>query len=395
MKKKETLINISNKTFIRVTALLAALVVVSVILTFIIPAGQFGENADGTVNYSEYTQRSDIKGINIIKGIFSPVLVFFSDNGITLIMLSLFLLVISAAFQVMNDVGGIKALIGSVSEKFKERRLLLVAVISFFFMCFGAFLGLFEEMLTMLPIVAALCIMIGYDSFSGFLISIVACGFGFASAITNPFTVLLASQIIGVNPVHHIYYRFIIFAVMYAMLFGFTVLYIRKTEKDPTSSFTYEHDLRLKNNAELNEDNVNIFNTKRTSFVYIIFLVLSLVLILTCSLIPSLRDYTVVVLTAYFLIFGIIAGVLASSDIKSVLKSFLRGLVGALPTLVFIGLASAVKYVFDEGSIMPTIVWQINRMTAGKSVIAVALVIYLIILVLEFSYRRRLRKRSL
>ena len=55
-----------------------------------------------------------------------------------------------------------------------------------------------------------------------------------------------------------------------------------------------------------------------------------------------------------------------------------------MPTLVFIGLASAVKYIFDEGSIMPTIVWQINRMTAGKSVIAVALVIYLIILVLEF-----------
>ena len=87
MKKKETLINISDKTFIRVTALLVALVFVSVVLTFIIPAGQFGENADGTVNYSEYTERSDIKGINIIKGIFSPILVFFSDNGITLIML--------------------------------------------------------------------------------------------------------------------------------------------------------------------------------------------------------------------------------------------------------------------------------------------------------------------
>ena len=52
---------------------------------------------------------------------------------------------IFAAFQVMNDAGGIKVLVGAVSERFKSRRALLLVLISFLFYCFGSFLGLFEE----------------------------------------------------------------------------------------------------------------------------------------------------------------------------------------------------------------------------------------------------------
>ena len=361
-------------------ALLLALVAVSIALTYIIPSGEFGKYPDGAENYSEYIQRDDIKGINILKGIFSPILVFTSGSGLSLIMLSLFLLIISAAFQVMNDVGGINALIGALSSKFKEKKLLLIALISFFFMCFGAFLGLFEEMLTMLPVAAALCIMIGFDSFTGFLVSIVSCGFGFASAVTNPFTVLLASNIIGVNPMRHIFYRIIIFAVMYVIVFGMTVLYIKKIRKDPTASLTYEHDKQRRISAYLNVGSTN----NRIIIIYSIFLLAALVLIIISSSVAALRDYTVVILIIYFLVFGIAAGAAASKDLRSVLKSFGRGFVGALPTLVFIALASSVKYIFDEASTMPTIVWQINKLTAGKNAFVVAAVIYLIILVLEF-----------
>lgn len=378
--KEKTLINISKKTFIRVTALLLALVAVSIALTYIIPSGEFGKYPDGAENYSEYIQRDDIKGINILKGIFSPILVFTSGSGLSLIMLSLFLLIISAAFQVMNDVGGINALIGALSSKFKEKKLLLLALISFFFMCFGAFLGLFEEMLTMLPVAAALCIMIGFDSFTGFLVSIVSCGFGFASAVTNPFTVLLASNIIGVNPMRHVFYRIIIFAVMYVIVFCMTVLYIKKIRKDPTASLTYEHDKQRQVSTDLNVGSAN----SRIIIIYSIFMLAALVLIIISSSVAALRDYTVVILIIYFLVFGIAAGAAASKDLRSVLKSFGRGFVGALPTLVFIALASSVKYIFDEASTMPTIVWQINKLTAGKNAFVVAAVIYLIILVLEF-----------
>ena len=385
MKKNEkALINVSKKTFIQVTVLLLVLMAAAIVMTYVIPRGQFGTLEDGSVNYLDYRRIEGGSGISIIKGVFAPALVFASGDGLTLIMLSLFLLVISAAFQVMNDAGGISALIGSVSERFKNRKNLLIVVVAFVFMCFGAFLGLFEEMLTMLPIVTALCVLIGFDSFTGFLISIIACGFGFASAITNPFTVILASEIIKTNPMEHIWYRIIIFAVMFLLLLGFIFLYIRKIKKDPAASLTLGHDEKLRQTVSESGAEQAAENVKTIKTVYTVFLLVSLVLIIVSSSLSALRGYTVVILLAYFLIFGVIAGLICMKNAKAVFKSFLKGLLGALPTLVFIALASSIKYIFDEGSIMPTVIHEINAFAEGTNVFVVALVIYAIVLVLEF-----------
>lgn len=380
--KRKTLINISRKTFIQVTALLLGLLIFSIVLTYVVPKGKFGTLPSGEVNYLEYIPIDGAGGISVIRGILAPVLVFASGDGLTLIMLSLFLFVISAAFQVMNDVGGIRALVGAVSERFMSHRYVLIVLISLVFYCFGSFLGLFEEMLTMLPIVTALCLMVGFDSFTGFLCCIIACGFGFASAITNPFTVLLASEIIGANPMGHIWYRILIFVVMFGLLMGYLLLYVRRITKDPSSSLTLRHDENLK--ASQTSADVTSDNERKIKLIYTVFLLVSLVLIIIVSMSDALRSYAVVILTAYFLIFGPLAGILASGSVRKAMKSFFDGILGALPTIAFIAIAASVKFVFEEGAILPTIVHQINVLIEGHSPITVALVIYLIVLLLEF-----------
>jgi uncharacterized ion transporter superfamily protein YfcC len=382
-EKKKTLINISKKTFIQVTGLLLGLLLFSIALTYLVPKGRFGTLADGSVNYLEYIPMGGAGGISIIRGILAPVLVFASGDGLTLIMLSVFLFVISASFQVMNDVGGIRALVGAVSQRFVNHRYVLIVLISLIFYCFGSFLGLFEEMLTMLPIITALCVMVGFDSFTGFLCCIIACGFGFAGAITNPFTVLLASEIIGANPMAHIWFRIIIFIVMFGLLMAFVALYVRKIIRDPSASLTIAHDESLRNGAKTDAV-VSVENEKKIKLIYTVFLILSLVLIIVSSMSPVLRGYAVVILAAYFLIFGPLAGILASGDFRKTMKSFASGIVGTLPTIVFIAFAASVKFVLEEGAILPTIVHQINVLIEGRSPIMVALVIYLIVLLLEF-----------
>lgn len=390
-KQEKTLINISKKTFFQVCGLLAALLIVAIILTYVIPAGSFGtlpaKTPDGEpeTDYSVYIPSEESGGIPIWKGLLAPVLVFASGDGLALIMLCLFLLVISAAFQVMSDAGGISALVGAIADRFKSRRRLLAAAISLLFMCFGAFLGLFEEMLTMLPIVTALCITIGYDSFTGFLICIVACGFGFASAVTNPFTVLLASEIIGTNPMENIWFRIVIFLVMYLLLQGFLFLYLRRIDKNKKNSYTYAHDKRLRFSGTLRETEAQpAEQTRKVRLVYSVFLLLSLALIVVCSFLEALRGYTVPILIAYFLLFGLAAGMLSTGKPKQVLRSFGRGLLGALPTIAFIGLSASVKYVLEEGSILPTIANSINLLTVGNSPFVITLIIFAVVLVLEF-----------
>ena len=382
--KSKTLINISKKTFRNVSALLVGLLLFSIIMTFIVPKGDFGILPDGSVNYLEYIPKSNQNGISLVKGIFAPVLVFFSSDGASLIVLSLFLFFISAAFQVMNDTGGIRALVDVVSQRFKEKRTLLLILVSLLFYCFGSFLGLFEEMLTMLPIVTALCLSLGLDSFTGFLCCTIACGFGFAGAVTNPFTVLLASQIIGANPIANIWLRLMIFAVMFGVLMLFVFRHVKRITKDPANSPTYAHDIEIRSLHKENNLGIKLENEGRIRTTYLVFLLTALGLIIVVSLLPSVRGLAVVILAAYFLIFGIIAGIIASGKPKMVIISFLRGILGALPTLAFIAFAASVKFVFEEGGILPTIVHQINLMIEGHSLIIVAFSIYLIVLVLEF-----------
>ena len=383
--EKRTLINISRRTFLYITLLLAALMCLSIALTYLVPRGQFGALPDGQPDYLSYTRREELPGIPLWRGVMAPILVFFSADGLTLLMLSLFLFVISASFQVMEDAGGIRALVGAVALRFQHRKRLLLAAVALLFYSFGSFLGLFEEMLTMLPIVASLCVMLGYDSFTGFLCCILSCGFGFAGAVTNPFTVLLASEIIGVNPMEHVWLRLVVFAVMFLLVTAFLFLHLRALERDPSSSPTYRRDeaLRRSGTAAVPE-NTKSPESRRVCRIYAVFLLAALGLILAASLLPAARGYTVPILTAYFAVFGLAAGAMASRSLPAAARSFLRGVGGALPTIVFIALAASIKYIFDKGGILPTIVNQINAAVSGRSPAAVALILYLIVLVLEF-----------
>ena len=239
----------------------------------------------------------------------------------------------------------------------------------------------------MLPIVTALCVMLGYDSFTGFICCILACGFGFAGAITNPFTVLLASQIIDVNPMTDIWFRIVIFIVMFGLLLAFLFMYLKRIKANRYDSLTYIHDT-IYENEEKEESQPDTSETARNPklvrTMYSVFLLVSLAVIIVSSLLSSLRDYTVVILTAYFLIFGLLTGSIAAGSFRKAGKSFVNGILGALPTLAFIALAASVKYVLEEGHVLDTLVNQINNMINGGNVFLIALAIYLIVLVLEF-----------
>ena len=381
------LINIGKKSFISVLIMLFSLLIVSIVMTYVLPKGTFkvigvDESGNDVYDYASFVALEGIGGINIFKGIFAPVLNLASGDGLSIIMLSLFLVVISGAFQVMNDVSGIRALVNVIIKKFINTKHVLLSLIALAFMAFGAFLGLFEEMLTMLPIMAILAVSLGFDSFTGFLISIVACGFGFSSAITNPFTVILASNIIGVDPMTNIWYRIIIFLVTYALLMATIFFYVKRISKNPEASLTLSRDEKLKGNIF---DDTPIENEKRIRTTYAVFFAFILVITILCSAIEAISGYTVVFLIVIFLFGGIICGLFASNgNAKKVFKSFGSGALSALPSVAFILLAGSVKYVLVEGNVWATITHGINELVSSKNPYLVALILYGIVLVMEF-----------
>ena len=102
MEQKGNDNSIAKKSFISVLMMLSVLLIVSVILTYFIPKGEFGKTQNGETDFTACIRLDGVSGIPLWKGLLAPVLVFFSGDGISLICLSLFIMAISASFNVMT-----------------------------------------------------------------------------------------------------------------------------------------------------------------------------------------------------------------------------------------------------------------------------------------------------
>ena len=370
--ENKKIVNISKNTFISVVIILFLLIVMSIGLTYLIPKGIMIDN--------NYQVIEDASGIAIWKGLLSPLLVLASSDGVTLIVLCVFLTIVTGVFQVLTDTNGIGMIVNKLIKKFEKKKKLLISIIVLVFMCFGSFFGLYEETLALLPLIITITISLGYDSYTAFLICIIATGFGFSVAMTNPFTIIVACELIGASVVKGMWFRIITLIIVYLLLLGFVFLHIRKLEKNKEKST----DSLIKSTddtivpKELTYDNKIFYSN-------LLFLLSILFTIIIFTLIPALSGYTVVGLIVVFLFGGLIVGnINAKGDFKTVLISFKKGVVSVLPAILLVLMASSIKYILVEGQIIDTITNYMIEATSDKPTILAIFLILILVLVLEF-----------
>ena len=105
-------------------------------------------------------------------------------------------------------------------------------------MLFGSLLGSFQEMIPLVLVVVPLAHILGWNSLVGLGMSLLAMAFGFAAAITNPFTLGVAQSIAGLPLFSGAPLRILFFMVVYALVAGFVAVYARKVERYPVRSLT-------------------------------------------------------------------------------------------------------------------------------------------------------------
>ena len=372
---------ISFNSFIVIVGILAVLLVIVGALTYILPKGTYMFDKEGNIieGTFEYINKSD--GVPVWKIILAPILVFASDNGLTIIMISLFLLVMSGCFNVMEKTGGLKALISRALNKFSSKKTLVVMIAILFFMMFGSFFGMFEELVALLPVVIVLMLSLGFDTMMGLGVCMLAACFGFSSAITNPFSVGLASQIAGVAVFDDMWLRILFFVVVYLIVCAFLLGYARKITKDKTKSLTFDIDReKLKN---LNFNATQTSSDKKLFKTYAIYLSIAFVCLILIASIRAISDYAIPILAVLFLVGGLVSGLLVSQNKSKVFKDFLLGMVSMLPAVFLIALSSSIKYVLDEGLIIGTITNIVVNFLSSQHKFVCVLLIYLLILLLQ------------
>ena len=378
-KSEKAFTHISTRAFVTVLVMLVAILVASALLTLFIPQGSYAR-VDGKIDIDSFTV-GEIKGIAVWRVFTAPFRVFVSDDALTVIMISLFLLVMSGVFNVVEKTGGIKVIIGCAKRRFAAKKKLILCLVVLIFMAFGSFFGMFEELVTLLPIVVVLALSLGFDTLTGLGMCMMAACFGFAAAITNPFSVGLASGIFRVRILDGISLRVILFVLIYALVCGFLLIHNRRISKAPQKSLTYELDKlkreRLGGGEEFSEQDKRIFR------IYMIFFGVQLAILLTVAAVSAISSYAIPILSVSFLIGGTVCGVCITRSMKCTLKWLGQGVLSMLPAIVMIALASSVKLVMTESGIIDTVLHAVIEALKGKSIFVTVLLLYALILFLQ------------
>lgn len=389
MNESKAGLQISRKSFASSVIILLLLMLTAGILTRVIPAGQFDRVVEGGregIVPGSY-QTIDQVDYPIWRWAIAPVEVLAGPDAATVIVIIVFLLMIAGSIAVLEKSGIINYTLTRLVDRFGQQKYRLVAMLVLFFMLLGAIIGTFEEMIVLVPLAITLAISLGWDSLTGLGMSLLAAGFGFAAAISNPFTVGVAQRLADLPAFSGVLYRLLVFAIIYALLISFLLRHAHKVEKDPTSSPVYAEDasLRAKFAGKTLTQQTDQPELERAMRVFGVFLALMLVVIVLGFVLPALADVSLPIIGLLFMTGALVAGRLSHyAAFGVILKDLVRGMVGILPGILLILMAMSVKHIMTAGKTMDTILFYASERLGGMSPYMAGVSIYLLILFLEF-----------
>lgn len=380
-QKEQAFSSINTNSFLVIVVLLSVILALSGIMTNFIPQGTYERDAEGLIINGTYTQ-GETKGIAFWRVITAPFRVFASEDAVTIIMISVFLLIMSAVFNLFEKTGGIRAIIQKTVNKFARRKCLVVCVTAFIFMAFGSFFGMFEELVTLLPLIIVFMLSMGFDTLTGLGVCMLAACFGFSSAITNPFSVGIVAELAKTYVFDGVWLRIIFFGLVFACVCAFLLLHVRKIAKAPEKSLTYaiDEEKRAKLTFAMQEETPQ---ERRIFKICVTFFAVQLFVLVLIASIRAISGLAIPILAVTFLVGAIICGLLICEDKKSMWKHLLVGAKAMLPAVALIALATSVKLVMAESGILDTIMYFVVRALEGKSQFLCVLLIYFLILFLQ------------
>lgn len=294
-------------------------------------------------------------------------------NEISIIAL---LVVLGGTFKVLEESGGLESFVRLIIQKLYTKRFVAVWAITLMIMVLSAVFGLQEQLLILYPLLAMLCAAMNWSKFTAISFILMTSGVGFTTAITNPLTIGLASQNAGVQITDGMWYRFIIFAVMYVVTSLYMTYLCKRDEKQATQMADISKFI-VDDPVQKREDQ------KKALLVSLLFGIALLGVIIAVA-IPALRSSSMIIMGVAFIVGTVIVGRILLGGFKPMGKAFLEGAKTISPSLLIIVIAFAVPYIAKKGEILDTIFHFFYGIVTGSSPYVAVLVLYAFILVLEF-----------
>ena len=387
------------KSFIAVVAILLAVLIVVGVLTFIIPAGRYtvyttdeskigepfyqyttdeSQNKEIVIDsYRELTGDENTSRLSVFRWFTSPIeALIFGSNSTNMIMIIALLLVLGGTFKVLEESGGLVSLVRVIMVKLRSKRFVAIWIITAVIMLLSAVFGLQEQLLILYPIFAMLCTALNWSRFTAISLVLVSSGVGFTTAITNPLTIGTASIAAGVSITDGIWYRCIIFCVMFVVTSLFLTYLAKRDEKLATESFDFCGFVMV-SEEERAED------IRKAKMIVILFS-LALLSVIIATSIEALRSLAMVFMAVAFIVGTVIVGRILLGSFKQLGKCFVSGVKDVLPSIIIIMIAFGITHIAQQGNILHTIFHYFYNSVTNISPYIAVVVLYIFVLIIEF-----------
>lgn len=348
-----------------------AVLLLAVAATYIVPAGTFDriEN-DGITTIVSGTYENVESAPAGFMDIFMSVQTGMVESA-GLIFLVLFA---GGMFEIINKSGAIHTGIYSAIDRMRGKEFLLIATIIILFALGGAVGALANSVIPFVAIGVLLVKALKFDAIVAVAITFNAAFIGFSAGFLNPYTVGVAHNIAELPLFSGMTFRLIAFVLLVGVTIWYTWRYCKKILNDPSKS--------LIGIEAGGEDKLN-FDETFTSRHKMILLWTAAALIFFVFAVVKFQ-WTTDHMAAFFVIIGLVAGIIAGMNYNTIAITFLEGCKNLVYGALIIGLARAVLVIMENGQILDTLVNALSQPLSALPPVATAIGMFVMNSVFNF-----------
>ena len=392
-------------TFPSAFTILFLLLIVIAAATWVVPAGSYDYDEAGAPipgTYHEVEPNPQRLLQSALKGPITGMYGIEDDTGnvdvwnygelFGAIDVAMFVLIIGGFLGVTMKTGAINAGIARVVEALKGKEKWMFPILMTIFAIGGTSYGMAEETLAFYALIITVMLAAGYDALSAAALIMLGAGIGVIGSTVNPFATGIASGFANTTISEGLVGRLVLLIVGTIIGILFVMRYAERAKKDPSKSLVIEERAEVEKQFLTDNQEGTGFGefTGRHKVILTLFALAFVVMVY--GVIPW-EDLGIAIptwwwwfpeMTACFLFFGILIGLIGRLSEKELVNTFVDGARDMLGVALIIGVARGITVIMNNGLITDTVLFWAEQAVAGLGGIGFILVTYLLYLPLSF-----------
>lgn len=334
--------------------LIYSIVILAVIASYIIPAGQYDrfEDSEGREIVDQtsftYVEQDPVSWTQIFTVVPAGMV---DAAGIIFLIF-----IIGGAFGMINGTGAIEAGINKIVSLLQNKEIILIPLTMLIFSFGGATFGMAESTLIFIPMGVILARSLGMDAMTGMSMVALGAAAGFSGGFMNIFTVGVAQEVAELPLFSGMGFRIIVQIVFVAIAAFFVYKYGKRVQRDKQNSYVYD----LERDADAENYEFKKLTKKHVAVLIIILAGLSLIVY---GVVNGWSTGTE--LAAIFLAMGILSGFVGGNTPNGIAEDFIQGAKDVTFGALIVGLARCILLILEDGTIIDTVIFTVSSLLEG------------------------------